>query len=265
MSNSFESDSFDQLRSDSVGQTTQVLSVCEKFMQYQQHWRRSEQTGHARFNGCWKTVSMFVVFCLAGLWSFSSLSAQDQTTSTSDHAAKTASADAGNHGEDLHGEYSLKSDLPLWSAIAFIGFILAIKGLGLWDLLLNSMSDREKAETEAISSAEADLMNAQSALRHSKGRLEALDEQIRETMAEAQRDAQSTRDHIFSAADNEANAAVDRATFEINRVRDQSLNDIFETLSDQVTTATESRLRSGLHAEDHGRLIETMLGDLAIH
>ena len=220
------------------------------------------------FEGCWKAISIVALFCLAGMWNFNSLLAQDQTVSPLDHAATSpateVTADAKAHHEDLHGEYSLKSDLPLWSAIAFIGFIAAIKGLGLWDLLLSSMSDREKAETQAISSAETDLMNAQSALRHSKGRLEALDEQIRETMAEAQRDAQSTRDHIFSAANSEAKAAVDRATFEMNRVRDQSLNEIFETLSDQVAAATESRLRSGLHAEDHGRLIETMLGELAI-
>lgn len=217
-------------------------------------------------------VALLWVTCCAGLLYNNVLVAQESAASTP--GTKSAAAQvSGHHGSRAeisdsaashHAEYSIWSDLPFWSAIAFIGFVLAIKGLGLWDLLLTSMSDRQSAETQAIVQAESDLNAARAALRSSKGRLEALDERIRETMAEAGRDAQSTRDEIIAAADREARGSVERATHEINRVRDQSLNDIFELMTNRVADATESRLRSGLQTNDHNRLIETMLNDLAI-
>lgn len=213
----------------------------------------------------WKLVPVVLVACLAVLGNLSLLMAQEHPKPVPVHVENAGAADHHGAADADREAYSIKSDLPFWSAIAFIGFVLAVKGLGLWDLLISSMADREKAESEAISTAESDLKEAHAALRKSKGRLEALDEQIRETMAEAHRDAQSTRDEIFRAANKDAKSAVDRATYEINRVRDQSLNDIFETLATRVADATEGRLRNGLHAEDHERLIDSVLGDLAIH
>ena len=64
------------------------------------------------------------------------------------------------HGDEHHGEYTIWSDLPFWSAIAFIGFVLAIKALGLWDYLLSSMSERERAEAEGFERLKAELTAA---------------------------------------------------------------------------------------------------------
>jgi len=180
-------------------------------------------------------------------------------------AGEVAGAHGAAHGAaGHHAEYSLWSDLPFWSLISFIGFVAAIKVLGLWDLLVDSMSAREKAEHEAIALAEASLTEGKGALRSAMGRMEALDERIREIMAEASRDAQSTRDDIIAFAQREAQGAVDRAGHEIERVRDQALNEIFENVASQVADVTEQRLRSGLNPEDHHRLIGSVLEGLAI-
>ena len=227
------------------------------------------------FHPHWKFLLAVLGICGLTVVSSTAIEAAPQVSSatadmqpvTTDGHGKTpvpkSPAETDEHSGH-HQKYSLWADLPFWSLIAFIGFILAIKGLGLWDLLVNSMTSREQAETEAISFAESDLQSAQASLRSSKGRLEALDEQIRETLTEAARDAQSTRNDILSVGEKEARAAVSRAEFEIDRVRDQSLSEIFETVANRVTSATEQRLRSGLQAADHDRLIGTVLEDLAI-
>lgn len=221
-------------------------------------------------------VAVVAAMCL-GSFSLSAL-AQDTPTS-SENAAATSASDAhhsssgDSHGDGHddahadshgHGEYTIWGDLPFWSLIAFIGFIAAVKGLGLWDLLLNNMAEREKAEGAAIASAESLLDQARSELRSAKGRIESLDETIRETFAEAQRDAEVTQAQIHAVAQREAQAAVDRATLEIDRVRDQSLDEIFESLSSKVADVTESKLRSELQSDDHDRLISTMLEELSI-
>lgn len=177
------------------------------------------------------------------------------------HAAPGHPAQA--HGE--HDEYSLWADLPFWSGVAFIGFVLVIKKLGLWNLLLSSMSDRERAETEAIAMAEANLQAAREQLRQSRGRLEALDGTIQEKLAEAGRDGQTVLNDFLRAAQREAQAAVDRSRHEIERVQDQTLNDLFSTLAEKVALATEQRLRTGLQPADHARLIGEMLDEIVVH
>ncbi|WP_437225390.1 hypothetical protein SH661x_004044 [Planctomicrobium sp. SH661] len=226
-------------------------------------------------HSCWKFVSTALLVCLFGLFSNSLIQADDHAADHGKETAHAGHADASHetnhdeshgvaHGHGHHGPYTIWADLPFWSLIAFIGFVIAIKVLGLWDLLLNNMSDREKAESDAIVQAEADLTEARNALRSSKGRIEALDEQIRETMAEAGRDAQSTKDDILAVAEREAKASVERARHEIDRVQDQSLNEIFESMATKVADVTESRLRTGLGAGDHDRLIGSTLEELAI-
>lgn len=167
------------------------------------------------------------------------------------------------HGDDSHPEdgghhdepYSIWSDLPLWSLVAFIGFVLAIKGLGLWNSLMSNMDARERGEREAILSVESELAQARGRLEASRGRVESLDETIQAVLAEADRDAGTTRDDILEVADREAALFGDRARNEIRRVKDQSLEKLFTSLADKVVVVTESRLRSEFNDDDQQRLI----------
>lgn len=179
-----------------------------------------------------------------------------------DSPAASAHTDAAH--ADGHGAYAIWSDLPFWSFIAFLGFVWLIKKLGLWDLLVNNMTDRERAEGEAIQMAESELDSANILLREARGRMEALDETVRGILAEADRDAKYTREEIISAAEREANGSVARVRHEIERVRNQSLNQLFESLADKVTAATEDRLRSGLQGGDQSRLIDQTLNELVV-
>jgi F0F1-type ATP synthase membrane subunit b/b' len=172
-------------------------------------------------------------------------------------------AHASGH-ETGHGEYTLWADLPFWSAIAFVGFVYAIKRLGLWDHLLSNMSRREQAETEAIVLAEADLGEARAMLRQSQGRMEALDESIREILAEAERDVNYTRSEIQRQGEKESAGFLSRVEQEVGRARDQSLHDLFSSLSDKITMLTEQRLTQGLNPDDQYRLIDTTLNELSI-
>lgn len=186
-----------------------------------------------------------------------------------DHAAAptdshaTGKHPAGGHAAGGHGEYTIWGDLPFWSGIAFLGFVGAIFKLGLWDYMKTNMAVREQAERDAISAAEGHLSEADHLLRTAKGRIEALDENVRATLAEGQRDAQYTRDEFIKLAEKEAAAAVERARHEIERVKNQSLNELFESLADKVASTTEQRLRSGLQAEDQRRLVDSMLGQFS--
>jgi|GEM_PF-6462616 len=176
-----------------------------------------------------------------------------------------SSVQAAAAGQDAHhARYSIWSDLPFWSLIAFLGFIFAVKKLGLWNLLTRTMAEREQAESEAISIAENDLSGAQTLLRDAKTRIGALDQQVKEILAEAQRDADSTRKDLLVLAEQESETSLQRAKLEIDRATAQALDQIFGAVADQVTQTAEQRLRSGLSRQDHDRLIQESLSQAAI-
>ncbi len=159
-------------------------------------------------------------------------------------------------------DYSLSSDLPFWAIVAFIGFVVAIKFLG-WDSLTSGMRAREENENRLIAEAEGLRRQAAEQLTTQRGVMEALDEEIREVHAEAERDAQHTRSDIRSVAEREAETARERARVEIRRVKDQSLNDVFEQVANRVVQLTEERLRGRLTPTDQDQLIDAALNEFS--
>lgn len=192
-----------------------------------------------------------------------------------DHADGDHGHDEAGHGHDDHGaghgtghgdEHAAPSiweDLSFWSIIAFAGFCFAIGKLGIWDWMLTSMSDREAQEQETISVAERHLSTARETLNKYRGQLEAMDETVAETLAEAKRDADHTRNEIVEFANHEAGLMVKRAEVDIDRARDQSLHQLFEHLAARVAEVSEQRVRSSFNDSDQDRLIDETLNQMA--
>ncbi len=168
---------------------------------------------------------------------------------------------AAEHAEEAH-EYSIRGDLPFWTLVTFVGFLFVLKLLG-WDALVGSLKQREEREAQLLADADASYQSAQNTLRTHQGRMEAVDEEIRELIAEAHRDAERTRTAILAAAEGEAETLRWRTATAIERTRDQALDEIFETLAQRVTESVEQRVTAGLSAADHDRLVEESLGQFA--
>ena len=168
----------------------------------------------------------------------------------------------GDHGHAEH-EYTIWGDLSLWSFVAFIGFCFAINKLGLWNLLVTTMADRERAAWEKLDTADQQLAEAETALRKFRGRFEALDDTIKETLAEGERDMAYAQGQIAKNAEKEAAGLVERARHEVERVRDQALNALFESMADKVIASTEAALREKVQSSDEDRLIDATLGQFS--
>lgn len=220
-------------------------------------------------------IMRFTMIVVACMFSASNLFAQDHgEESHSDiHKAESAADDHGHeedhdaagHGADGHDDHekpTIWADLSFWSIIAFAGFCFAIVKLGLWDSLITNMAAREKVENDLISVAEAHLASAQASLNQYRGQLEAMDETVAETLAEAKRDATHTEKEIIELANREAAQMLERAKHEIDRTRDQTLNDLFDHLSKRVTESAEAKLRTQLQSSDQDKLIDETLGQL---
>ena len=174
--------------------------------------------------------------------------------------SSTAVCWAEEHGAE-HGT-DIKTNLPLWGLVAFVGFLIALKKLG-WDSLTSGMREREAKENQLIAAAEQLREQTAQQLRFNKGKMESLDELVRETLAEAERDADHTRRDMRAAAEKEGQLARQRAELEIDRVRNQSLHDLFAGAADRIADHAEQRLREKFSAGEQQKLIDAAITEFA--
>jgi F-type H+-transporting ATPase subunit b len=172
-----------------------------------------------------------------------------------------AAAAAGAHEEHPEGApLSPKADLALWSGVTFVLFLLVLTRFA-WKPLIAALDAREGRIRNDIAQAEAARVKAEQMLAEHAQKLSKVQEEVREIIAEARRDADHTRQEIISEAQKEAEASKQRALTEINRARDAAIKDLFDVMATEVARATEHVLGRSLQASDQDRLIEEALAD----
>lgn len=192
-----------------------------------------------------------------------------------DDHAHAAGAAADDHGHDAHGAHEhigekgvnrqpeeFRSDLAIFTLFVFALLFLGLRQFA-WPKITAALEAREHGIRKAISDAETARVRAEELMREHQGRMEAIEEDVKEILAEARRDAERTKQEIIAAANSEAEAAKQRAITEIGRAKDQALDELFSTMAAQVTSATEHVLSHGLTHQDRDRLIDESLAQFS--
>jgi F-type H+-transporting ATPase subunit b len=181
-------------------------------------------------------------------------------------AADEHGAAAEEHGDShaAKGPIDWKADLALWSLVVFGFFALVLYKMA-WKPLIVGLDKRESRIRQNIHEAEVARTKAEKLLAEHKVQLDKVQEQVREILAEARRDAEQTRHEIIGVAEKEAEAAKQRAVREIEQVRDQALDELFVHLASMVEKATEQVVGRSLTGADHERLVNEALAEFATH
>jgi F-type H+-transporting ATPase subunit b len=188
------------------------------------------------------------------------------------------SMQAAEHGEaeitdPLAGEASAKApgpmtatkndvDLAVWSLITFVVFLFVLKKFA-WGPLIEGLDKRESSVLDNIAGAEAARIKAEKMLAEHAAKLEKVQDEVREIIAEARRDAEHTKNEILAVAQKEAEATRVRAVQDIERARDQALDDLFYHMGRCVSQAAETVIGRALTGADNERLIEEALNGFA--
>lgn len=185
------------------------------------------------------------------------------------HAEKPAAAShaAGKdgHGTASHPEgvpLSFKADLALWSLIVFLIFLAVLKKFA-WGPLSVALDQREGTIRQNIADAEMARIKAEKMLAAHAEKLDKVQDEVRAIIAEARRDAEHTKNDIIATAQKEAEATRQRAIADIERARDQALDELFAHMSQRIVEATESVVGRSLTGSDHERLIQEALTGFA--
>ncbi len=199
------------------------------------------------------------VVAIAGWWITAGAAV---VAAEADHSASTSEAHDGGGGSHATGvPLDFKADLALWSLVVFLTFLFVLKKFA-WKPLADGLDAREQRIRSDIDAAEAARVKAEQMLADHEAKLAGVQEEVKEILAEARRDAEHTKNEIMATAQGEAEATRDRALGDIERARDQALKDLFDQVSTQVAAATEHVLGRSLDAADQQRLITEALADV---
>jgi F-type H+-transporting ATPase subunit b len=171
---------------------------------------------------------------------------------------------AGGHAGGEHKEPTpfdeWKSDLPLFTLITFLAFLFVLKKLA-WKPMIEGLDKREAKIFGALSEAEVSRQKAAKLLEQHQQKLDKVQDQVREILAEARRDAETTKNDIIATAQKEAEATRKRAIVDIERARDAALDDLFDHMEKAVGQATQTVVGRSLTGADHDRLIRESLAE----
>lgn len=158
--------------------------------------------------------------------------------------------------------HEFRTDLAIFTAVVF-GLLASGLYFTAWPKILGALAAREEGIRNAIRDAEDAKVQALSLMKEHKGRLEAVEHEVKAILAEARRDAEHTKADIVKQAETEAEATKNRAIAEINRAKDQAIDELFSTLASQVSAATEQVVGRALTGSDQERLIQETVAQFA--
>ncbi len=217
----------------------------------------------------WRSLSL-VILALTGLvgFSVSAFAADEKADHGSDaqHAAADGdhAADAASHGAAGHGDHQKgvpmdpKKDLVVWSMVTFLVF-LAILRVAAWKPLSSGLNARESQIQKNITDAETARVRAEQMLADHERKLAKVHDEVKGILDEARRDAETARQTLLADAARDAEATRKRAVEDIERAKNQALDELFDVMSDRVLTASEHVIGRSLNEGDQSRLVQEAL------
>ncbi len=197
--------------------------------------------------------------------------AKDQPASTHEDTAHTSAEHGAAHGEhhvalgepaEKQKPLDWRADLAVYSLIVFV-VLMAILTTFAWGPLMGAIDAREAAIRQSIESAEETHRRAEAMLAEHARRLDAVQDEVREILAEARRDAEHTKNEIVASAQKESQLLTQRSLEEIGRARDQALDELFHSMSNSVASAAETVIGRSLSDDDRRRLVSEALNSLS--
>lgn len=151
-----------------------------------------------------------------------------------------------------------KSDTAIFTFIVFL-LLLGILKKFAWGPIIAGLEKREGNISKQIADAEAAHEKAKALLAEHEYKMDKVQDEVREIIAEARRDAEHTRNEMISAAQSETEAMKNRAVQDIGRARDEAMEQLFSHMSESVAEIAESVIGRALSESDDRRLIDDAL------
>ena len=178
--------------------------------------------------------------------------------------AAHSSAEAGHGGSSGGTPEFLKFEIPLavWTLVVFVGLLFVLWKFA-WGPLIDAIDAREANVREAHEGAQRARNEAERLVEEHRNKLDLAQDEVREILEEARRDAQHTSQEILRKAEQEAQATQERSLRDVERATEQALREIAEQAAAMVTQTAARVVQSAVDEQQHRQLIEASLGEFS--
>ncbi len=177
-------------------------------------------------------------------------------------AAVSAALAEEGHGEERPSLFGGDLGNAIWTLVIFF-LLLIVLAKFAWKPLLRALQDREKFIRDSLETAKRDRQAAEARLKEYEQRLQKARDEAVGIVDEARRDAEVVKRRIEEEARKNGDALIDRAKREIGIARDTALKDLYQESVQLAMSLAGSVLKRQLTPEDHQRLVQESLAELA--
>jgi len=145
-----------------------------------------------------------------------------------------------------------------------VGFLILVLVLSKYAFgpLLNLLAERQKTIRGNLDEAEA-RRNEMVRLQHEyEERLSKIEDEARDKIQTAIREAQSVRDEIIAKAQADSNAIAQRGIQELAQERAKAMEEMRNEVADLAIKVASQVVKQNLDAGNHSRLIDDVIGSI---
>lgn len=150
----------------------------------------------------------------------------------------------------------------IWTLIIFTTFAFIVAKMG-WKPMRDGLKAREDAIRDAIASAEAANREAQDLLRESRERMTKAQQDVMDVVKEGRHQAEIVLRRAAEEAEAVKQQKLVEAQREIDRQRDDAIQQLRTEVASLVVDATERLIGKRLEADDHRRIVDTSVNELS--
>lgn len=152
-------------------------------------------------------------------------------------------------------------DLTVWTVVVFL-LLLGVLYKFAWKPMLQGLQKREHDIHAAVEDARKAREEATRLREEMQAERAKIEEMRRDIIQKAQADAQRTADEILSKAKADMQAERDRMRRELESMRDQTLQELMNYITNLAALVSTKAIRRNLTPEDHRRLVDEALAEL---
>ena len=130
--------------------------------------------------------------------------------------------------------------------------------------ILRMFDERSKRIKESMDQTEAIKEQAANAEEETKKRIEAAGKEGQEVISRAMRTGEEARQRAHQEAGKEAEVIIDKGRLEIERQRDEAIDELRREFTDLTIDAAEKVIERSLDKEGHREIIEKVLDESTI-
>lgn len=160
-----------------------------------------------------------------------------------------------------HG-FRVFAETAIWSIVVFLLLLFILRKMA-WAPMLEGLQKREQSIRSAVEEAKVARDETRRVTAQFQAEMAAKMAEIPKIMDEARRDAEQLKEEFRAQGIKEVQAEKQRSLREIERAKDQCLQDLLTHTAQLATLISAKAIGRHLSEEDHNRLIDESLAEMS--